>query len=159
MLMVLGSLLTSIAFFFVSAKAHGRQLRLEREFEGHYSVQFRGGNHPWVTALWRAERWRFWCLLAACEIVFLLFALRHAFSWNLLVVSMGWIPSFVFSVTGALSLWRLMMAIRGRMKSAASQTQALRPDWAVSAILTSAMWWTLVLICVFIVGVLAKIQR
>ncbi len=155
---MIGLILASIALFFASAKAHGRQLRLEREFEGHYSVQFGGKNHPWVDALWRAERWRFWCLLAACEIALLALSLKHPFSWKLLLVAMGWIPAFAFSITGGLSLLRLTKAIIARSRSSTSHIN-LRPDWAVTAIITSSLWWILVLILVLAATILSKFQN
>ena len=157
-MLMIGMILASIALFFASAKAHGRQLRLEREFEGHYSVQFGGKNHPWVDALWRAERYRFWSLLAACEIVFLFFSLKHPFSWKLLPIGVGWIPSFAFSITGGLSLLRLTKAIIARTRSSTSHIN-LRPDWAVSAVITSSLWWILVLALVLAVSVLSKLQK
>ena len=155
---MVGLILASIALFFASSKAHGRQLRLEREFEGHYSVQFGGNNHPWVEALWRAERWRFWSLLAACEIIMFVFSIRHPFSWKLLLIAIGWIPSFAFSFTGGLSLLRLTKAIIARTRSSTAHIN-LRPDWAVSAIITSSLWWILVLILVPVISTLMAMQK
>ena len=111
---MIGLILASIALFFASAKAHGRQLRLEREFEGHYSVEFGGKNHPWVAALWRAERFRFWILAAAFEIPVLVLSFKTSFNWKILLLAIGWIPSLAFSITGALSLLRLTKAIIAR---------------------------------------------
>ena len=48
-----------IVLLFLSAKAHGRQIRLEREFEGYMEVDFMKENPPWVEALWRKDRRRF----------------------------------------------------------------------------------------------------
>src|SRR5262245_8588171 len=55
-------LVMSTGLCVVAAKAHGRQLRLERELEGHHSVVFGGVNHPWVEQTWRRDRHRFWIL-------------------------------------------------------------------------------------------------
>ncbi len=155
---MIGLLIASIALFFAAAKAHGRQLRLEREFEGHYSVEFGGKNHPWVEALWRAERFRFWILVAAFEIPALVLSFMTSFNWKILLLLIGWIPSFAFSITGALSLLRLTKAIIARTKSSTAHIN-LRPDWAVSAIITSALWWLLVLVLVAAISALLALQR
>src|SRR3954462_12053852 len=101
----------SIALFFAAAKAHGRQLRLERELEGHFEVQFGGKNPPWVEALWRAERFRFWGLTVALELLLIIPLLKGSVSWLLILAAIGWIPSVAFTMTGGLSLWRLVRAI------------------------------------------------
>lgn len=49
-----------IVALLLAAKAHGRQLRLEREAAGHFDVVFGGRNPPFVEALWAADRTRFW---------------------------------------------------------------------------------------------------
>ncbi len=48
--------------FLVSAKTHGRQHRLERELEGHWSVSFTTENHPWVESFWFRQRVIYWSL-------------------------------------------------------------------------------------------------
>jgi len=52
-----------IALLLLTAKAHGRQIRLERELEGYMEVDFMKDNPPWVEALWRKDRRRFWITL------------------------------------------------------------------------------------------------
>jgi hypothetical protein len=49
----------SAVLFLVAAKAHGRELRLEREAHGIELASFRSAS-PAVQALWSAERARFW---------------------------------------------------------------------------------------------------
>lgn len=49
-----------VAWILLAAKAHGRQIRLEREAKGVMSVDFRGSNPPEVVALWRRDRLVFW---------------------------------------------------------------------------------------------------
>lgn len=44
----------------VAAKSHGRQVRLVREAAGFRDVAFGGVNAPFVVALWRRDRVRFW---------------------------------------------------------------------------------------------------
>src|SRR5438034_1265042 len=63
-------LILSLVTFLASAKAHGRQLRLERELEGYQTVTFRAANPPWVESLWRAERYRFWGFTLALAFLF-----------------------------------------------------------------------------------------
>lgn len=57
---VLAVLILSLATMLLAAKAHGRQLRLEREQMGIHHVEFGGTNPPEVEALWRRDRRRFW---------------------------------------------------------------------------------------------------
>src|SRR5206468_5677942 len=52
-----------VALLLLTAKAHGRQIRLERELEGYMEVDFMKDNPPWVEALWRKDRRRFWATL------------------------------------------------------------------------------------------------
>jgi len=59
--LVLGLAVTT---FLVAAKAHGRQLRLERELAGFFNVTFRARNPDWVEAFWSRERLFFWILAA-----------------------------------------------------------------------------------------------
>lgn len=61
------ALVVAAAWFLVSAKVHGRQIRLERELHGYASVSFgpQARNPAWVEALWRADRWQFWTRAAA----------------------------------------------------------------------------------------------
>lgn len=58
-------LLLGVVTFVVAAKAHGRQLRLERELLGYWKVSFGGLNPPFIDALWRRERFAFWSLEGA----------------------------------------------------------------------------------------------
>lgn len=44
----------------LAAKAHGRQVRLEREHAGYHDVVFGGDNPAFVETLWRRDRVRFW---------------------------------------------------------------------------------------------------
>jgi len=52
----------SVAVFLLAAKAHGRQIRLERELEGYHEVVFDGTNPPFVETLWREDRAVYWML-------------------------------------------------------------------------------------------------
>lgn len=49
----------------VAAKAHGRQVRLEREQQGYFRVDFGAKNPAAVEAIWRTDRWLLWPTAAA----------------------------------------------------------------------------------------------
>jgi hypothetical protein len=90
--------------FLVAAKAHGRQLRLERELAGYAEVSFRARNPPWVEALWRRERRRFWAvgaILAAASI-----PLHRPSVTDAIVVHAALPFTCAFVVTGLLSVAR-----------------------------------------------------
>jgi hypothetical protein len=54
------ALLLSVFSFVSLARAHGRQVRLQRERAGYHHVVFGGQNPAFVEAVWRRDRWRFW---------------------------------------------------------------------------------------------------
>jgi len=107
---VLAAILTA-PLFLLAAKAHGRQVRLERERAGHHDVEFGGGrdrsrgedvsqhvrkNPPFVEALWRRDRVAFWIAapLAAVAMAIPLFA-RVGGAWALLAAPWGMIAAFL----------------------------------------------------------------
>ena len=120
----LGAGLT-IAHFLLSAKAHGRQIRLEREREGHPEVTFGAENHPWVEALWGRDRrilWRSSGVIAPVLIGYLLFAkdlglpFPAACSWLCsfpasVVLAFFWALSLAFLIAGLASLRRLLRSL------------------------------------------------
>jgi len=61
-----------VVLLFLSAKAHGRQIRLERELQGYMEVDFMKENPPWVEALWRKDRRRYWATVPVAIAVLLL---------------------------------------------------------------------------------------
>ena len=90
-----------VPLLLAAAKLHGRQLRLEREQEGYHEVEFGGTNPPWVEALWRRDRIRFWVMVP-------IFALLGAvISWpdlgRALVAALLWAPSLAFVALGIVS--------------------------------------------------------
>jgi hypothetical protein len=122
------------ALVLVAAKAHGRQLRLERERHGIWSVDFRADNDPWVEALWRQDRRGFWGLFAALA--------AAAVGITLL----GPLPDAAF-VAGRLA-WRLALAFSGCFVAMGLWSFArllFRPGgdlaWRRNAILGSWLWW------------------
>jgi hypothetical protein len=50
----------TVVVVLLSAKAHGRQIRLEREQQGYFRVDFRTQNPAAVEAIWRTDRRIFW---------------------------------------------------------------------------------------------------
>lgn len=104
--MLVAAVLTLPAFL-LAAKAHGRQVRLERERAGHHEVTFgSGANHPFVEALWRRDRVAFWTIAPLCAIGFalLLFVGARAGAWAWLAIPWGMIAAF--TALGAASAMR-----------------------------------------------------
>src|SRR5262249_38071286 len=101
----------------LAAKAHGRELRLEREAFGIRSVVFCGVNPPQVESLWSAERLRFW-VLAPLVILAVAAAARWVFEESLGMTmwhafSVG--PVITFLVLGVASIIRAGATSRGQL--------------------------------------------
>jgi hypothetical protein len=97
----------SLATFILAAKAHGRELRLEREAAGVFKAVFGGDNPALVEALWSAERLRFWIatpLLAVTLAVALIIA--GASRSTIAFASLLWAPAVTFMVLGLCSILR-----------------------------------------------------
>jgi hypothetical protein len=138
--------------FLVAAKAHGRQLRLERELSGYWHVTFGAQNPAFVEALWRRERLIYWSLAAMVALATIGFRLlAQRFTWSLPVegTRAGWsfagaaflhvlVPLIVaFVVTGLLSVARFAAA-------PPSDTARAHPqNWLSHAVWGSAGWWLL----------------
>jgi hypothetical protein len=126
----------NIVLLLAAAKAHGRQMRLERLALGHAIQGFqRGINPPWVEARWAWERRWFWGLYPVWVLV-LYFALGG--SW--------WLPLQAFSSDlswmGFVAWLHLERDIRARR----SAIQALLgADWIGRSRRDSALGWSLVL--------------
>lgn len=123
-----------VALLLASAKAHGRQLRLERELEGHRDVVFGGRNHPWVEALWRRDRVRYWTLVPVAglaQAAMLYAAGARAADYASLLLA-PFVLGFV--ALGLASLLRLRAALRAR-------AEAPDPAWRRGAWRGSAAWW------------------
>ena len=125
----------AVALILAAAKAHGRQLRLERESHGFMSVDFRRDNAPWVEALWRRDRLGFWpafVVLAVGSSVWLRPDLSRLADWG--PVALAWACAFAaaFTLMGLWSLARFLRSGRGEA------------EWRRSAEMGSLGWWTLV---------------
>lgn len=151
----------SLGLFLASAKAHGRQLRLEREKAGYFEVAFGGKNPAFVEGLWRQERLLFWSLagaLCAFALAYAVAARRYGWRipfcpaeggsppwWLLPLWGAIWPLCLAFIATGALSAWRLRMAL-------ASDPSA-DPHWLAAARLGSLGWWALVALLIGIIAI------
>jgi len=137
-------LVASLVSFVLAAKAHGRQIRLERELEGYHHVVFGGTNPPFVEALWRADRIRYWSLVAVLAVVGLgLFLLARARGWHWPFLSGGWGsvawlvlwggPVVAFLTCGLWSLSRFTRAV-------AAKAGAVEAEWTREALQYSTVW-------------------
>jgi hypothetical protein len=109
-------LASSVALFLITAKAHGRELRLEREAAGVAHVVFGGDNPAFVEALWKAERLRFWTLTPALALVLAVaLAARGAPTSRVGLAVLAWAPSVVFAALGLFSMVRAGGLARGAL--------------------------------------------
>lgn len=118
--------LAGAAAVLAAAKLHGRQLRLEREAEGIRDVVFGGANPPFVEALWRADRVRFWALAPLLALAFdaALYALRGPDVALLALAALAWAPSVAFAACAAMSLARAGAKVRDGLAGTAAWTAA-----------------------------------
>jgi hypothetical protein len=138
-------LVASVVSFVLAAKAHGRQLRLERELEGYHQVVFGGSNPPFVDALWRADRVRYWSIVAGLALgVLCLFALTQVRGWHWPflsggVFSVAWLvlwgaPVASFITCGLWSLGRFMRAV-------AAKAGTVDSEWVSEVVQGSTVWF------------------
>lgn len=126
----------TVALVLLAAKAHGRQIRLEREQQGYFRVDFRSQNPAAVEAIWRRDRRVFWPTfavfagLAVAYFLFLLIVWRiERESWFLILVWLAWAFAASFAVAGLVSWFRM-----------ANREQGPLP-WRRRAMAGSAGWW------------------
>lgn len=115
----------SAVAFLLAAKAHGRELRLEREAAGVMKVVFGGDNPPLVEALWSAERLRFWPTTIALGIAAAILLAKGG--WPRATIAQAallWAPTLVFVALGVASFMRAGGLDRG-------------------GVLGSVCWWAL----------------
>lgn len=111
---------SSLLLLLAAAKAHGRELRLERVALGFEHAVFGGQNPPPVEALWQAERLRFWVLTPVLSLA-LLTALRARGAGAGLAAlgALAWAPSVMFAALGVASLARAGVGREGLAGSVA----------------------------------------
>jgi hypothetical protein len=134
----------SAATYFAAAKAHGRQLRLERELAGYHHVTFGGRNPAWVEALWRRERRIYWSAAGAIALVLIgwrvLAQATSQRSWIGLIAFHIVVPlTTAFVVAGLLSFMRFLFASRETSRPSGTPNAA----WLSTAAWGSAGWWSL----------------
>lgn len=152
---LLASLALGALLLLASAKAHGRQVRLERELEGHREVVFGGDNPPFVRALWRRDRIRVWSVALAAFLLLVLllvlgdagaawlpgvFAQEGTFGGSLLLLPL-WSLAAGFLVSGLWSLRSLARRMEEKAAEAAWRRDAARGSllgWGVVAALAAA---------------------
>jgi hypothetical protein len=142
------------ATFLAAAKAHGRQLRLERELAGYWHVTFGAQNPAFVEALWRRERLLYWSCAAVVAIATVGFrVLAPRFAWSLpvdgtqagrSVIGVLFLHVLVpligaFIVTGLSSVFRFVAAAGSHHAASGTHPQ----DWLCDAACRSAGWWAL----------------
>jgi hypothetical protein len=128
-------ILGSLVVFLIAAKSHGRQIRVERELAGHFSVSFGTKNHPFVEALWQRERVVYWSLAA-------LFALLSV-AYLVLAPGLGWpLPSLGGWALPVAALWAMTSAfvLSGLLTFGRLVVAKLAP---AEVLLGSAGWWAL----------------
>jgi hypothetical protein len=147
---------TSVAAFLMAAKAHGRQVRLERQLAGYWDVTFGAPNPPFVEALWMRERivvWSIAMMLAAIAMGYLYVARQRG--WPLPLES-GWLAVLwtVVAAPAVLAFTFSGFASAARFASRLSH-MASAPDWVAAAVRGSVAWWAATVGLAAVVAVLA----
>jgi hypothetical protein len=144
-----------VLLLLLTAKAHGRQIRLERELEGYLEVDFRRDNPPWVEALWRKDRRRFWATFTLAIVVLSAVALltlpprfgaEPLGSPALGAVVLGgflWPLIVAFVSNGIQSAVRLRTALNQRTANGSRRTrvQGERGPWLRGAVRGTIGYW------------------
>ncbi|MES2155333.1 MAG: hypothetical protein V4510_09385 [bacterium] len=130
----------TLALILISAKAHGRQIRLERERFGVWRVDFRADNDARVEALWRRDRVWFWGLypifLLVGLVVVAVWVKPEGAAWAAwIAVAAGWALCGSFIAMGLASSFRLMQAMKEGVPS---------EEWRRAGHRESLLWWTFV---------------
>lgn len=142
------SLAAALPVLLLAAKAHGRQVRLEREAQGFFEVRFGAENPPAVEAVWARDRRTFWPVFALALGALLAARFGAGGPWPLpwgapapewldALFAAAWALVAAFLVAGLASLARLLGTLAG-----AAGTDAA---WRAEALQGSAFWWALAL--------------
>lgn len=152
----------SVLLLFLAAKAHGRQVRLERELEGYMDVDFTADNPGFVEDLWRRDRRTYLVALAGSGVLFAgYFAAAGlgnlwlpAFGdppvgltlWHFAILLL-WVPVAAFTMSGLSSARRLLRALGsgGPEGRRGDRVRRDRGGWLASALRGTAFWWSVVL--------------
>src|SRR5262245_59021311 len=130
--------LSSVALFLLAAKAHGRELRMEREAAGFHRIVFGSPDMPpFVAELWQRERIYFWASTLALALLAGVSLVRMDAPKGLTALAiLTWAPSVSFAGLGLYSLAR----------------KGFPSDGAVG----SAGWWSAVLVAFVASALIAK---
>jgi hypothetical protein len=146
-------LILSVVTFLVAAKSHGRQVRLERERAGHTQVAFGGENPPFVEALWKRDRVRYWSTAAIAFAVALALVVASS--------SLGLPRPLGGGALGAAWTMLFLPLITGFLVCGAASltgfvaSRAVDPRFTTEALPGSAAWWSLALAALATTVVLA----
>lgn len=138
------------AAFLAAAKAHGRQVRIERELAGYWRVEFAGRNPPFVLDLWRRDRIVLWSLAAAVLVGLIAYvfasvephwklpltdSINRPYWWGYPFLGIFWPVTAGFFGAGLACLIRTLAAFR----KGESQVR----EWVLQAFWGSIGWWAL----------------
>lgn len=131
----LPGVLLGAAAVLAAAKAHGRQVRLERELAGFDAVDFMAENPAQVEAIWARDRRAYWPAFAGAGLGVLAARVALAPSpwWLVALEALAAALLGGFLLAGLASLLRFERARRG----AAAKPAA----WVAQARRGSAFWW------------------
>ncbi|MHB1261180.1 MAG: hypothetical protein ACYC2H_05635 [Thermoplasmatota archaeon] len=129
----------TVALLLVAAKAHGRQIRIEREQQGYFRIDFRSKNAAAVEAIWRRDRLLFWPVFATLGVAGLVWAIA-ARDLGLGALVVGWAFAAAFTVAGLTSWVRMVRRDQGPL------------PWRQRALRGSAGWWLAVAAAAALVG-------
>lgn len=126
-------LVASLGAMILAAKAHGRQVRLEREHAGHHHVVFGGINPEFVETLWRRDRIRFWGSLPVfVGVIAGGLAWRHGIGAHLAAaLFLGALAAFTLAGAGS----------RRELARAGGRDEAGRRWWAGVAVAAAGVAW------------------
>jgi hypothetical protein len=145
----------SVVLLLLAAKAHGRQIRLERELGGYMEVDFMRENPPWVEALWRKDRRGFWATFPAAIAVLALLGvltlpprfgtepLGNPTLGAILIAGFLWPLVVAFTANGIQSALRLRTALNQGTPNGPRRTlvQTERGPWLRAAVRGTVANW------------------
>lgn len=137
------TVLATVAFVVVAAKAHGRQVRLEREQQGVFRVDFRRQNPSAVEIIWRQDRRTFWPAFAVFGLAGTGLVVGQPDPLPHLPLFLAWAFAEAFVVAGLASWVRMA----GRREGP--------PPWRRRAQLGSFAWWGVVVAAAMLVALSA----
>lgn len=136
----------------VVAKSHGRQIRLERELQGYFEVDFRSDANPaFVKGLWRRDRRLYWTVASLATGVLLAWVVwqkPHEESsasgplWAWVALALMSAMVLAFATSGLVSLTRFRRALRLRKQEGTVPD----PRWLRAAHRGSWGWWAATLL-------------